>query len=143
MALVMSRRTERVESLIRSIVGRLLLSKLSDPRLELAGISVTRVEVPEDLLTAKVFVSVMGTEAQQRNVMRALHHAAGHIQELMARKITLRNTPVLSFELDEKFKKTMQTLQIIQQAMDEIRRKEELRAEGSPAPQTPDSAARE
>ncbi|HUT58942.1 MAG TPA: 30S ribosome-binding factor RbfA [Phycisphaerae bacterium] len=139
----MTRRTERVESLIRSIIGRLLLAKLSDPRLDPARTSVTRVEVPEDLLTARVFVSIMGTEAQQRNALRALRHAAGHIQELMAREIELRHTPILSFELDEKLKKTMQTLQIIQQAMDEIRRKEDLRAGQPEASETPDSAVRE
>jgi ribosome-binding factor A len=99
--------------------------------------------VPEDLLTARVFVSVMGTDAQQRNALRALRHAAGHIQELMARQIELRHTPVLSFELDEKLKRTMQTLRIIQQATEELRRKEELRGGRAQASDIPNGTARE
>ena len=114
--------------MIRNILGQLLLTKLSDPRIDPARTSITRVEVPEDLLTTKVFVSVIGTEAEQRNTLRALKHASGHIQELMMRQIELRNTPILEFVLDKNFKKTLKTLQLIQEAMDEIRQKEQSQA---------------
>ena len=120
----MSRRTQRVANLIRQTLGEILLSKLADPRIEPARTSVTRVEVPEDLLTAKVFVSVLGTAAQERRALHALRHAAGHLQELMMRQISLRHTPILSFETDTRHKKTLDTLGIIQQAMDEIHEKE-------------------
>ena len=123
----MNRRTERIGSLLRDVLGQLLLSKISDPRVDPALTSITHIEVAEDLLTAKVYVSVLGSESQQRNALRALRHAAGHIQELMMRQVSLRSTPVLRFELDVKFKKTLQTFGIIQQAMDEIRQKEQSR----------------
>ena len=121
----MSRRTERVGNLIRNTVGQLLLTKMSDPRVDPAKTSITHVEIPEDLLTARVYVSVIGTEAQQRNALRALKHASGHLQELMMRQIKLRCTPILEFVLDENFKKTLQTLALIRQAMVEIEDKEE------------------
>jgi len=121
----MSRRTERISSLMRETLGQILLSKLSDPRVDPARTSITRVEIPEDLLTAKVYVSVIGTEAEQRLTIRALRHAAGHIQELMMRQIDLRHTPILDFELDVNFKKTLETYRIIEQAMAEIRQKEQ------------------
>jgi ribosome-binding factor A len=139
----MSRRTQRIESLIRDTLGMLLLSKLSDPRIDPVRVSITRVEVPADLLTAKVFVSVMGTEAEQRTTLRALQHAAGHIQQLMMREIELRNTPILSFELDVQFKKTLETLAVIQQAMEELRRKEELRGGASPSGPTEEPPSKE
>jgi len=120
----MTRRTERVGSLIRDAIGRVLLTKLSDPRIDPARTSVTRVAVPEDLLTAKVYVSVLGTDAEARRTLRALRHASGHIQELMRQRVSLRHTPVLEFELDTSFKKTLQTLEIIEQAMEEIRQKQ-------------------
>jgi ribosome-binding factor A len=123
----MSRRTDRISSLIRDTIGSLLISKMSDPRIDPARTSVTRVEVPADLLTAKVYVSVMGTEAEQRTTLRALQHASGHIQQLMMREIELRNTPILTFELDVAFKKTIETLALIQQVSEELRRKDELR----------------
>jgi len=121
-----------VASLIRNTIGQLLLAKISDPRIDPAKTSVTRVEVPDDLLTAKVYVSVIGTEAEQRTTLRALRHAAGRVQELMMREIRLRHTPLLEFALDEKFKKTLETYRLIQVAMDEIRQKEQ-RQSGEPA----------
>ncbi|MGB2824873.1 MAG: 30S ribosome-binding factor RbfA [Phycisphaerae bacterium] len=130
----MSRRTQRVANLIRRILGEALLSKLSDPRIDSARTSVTRVEVPEDLLTARVFVSVLGTQAQQRKVLRALQHAAGRLQELMMKQISLRHTPILSFDLDTRYKKTLQTLDIIRRAMDEIHERELARQEKPDAP---------
>ncbi len=125
----MSRRIERINNLIRNTVGQLLLSKLSDPRIDPAKTSITRVEISEDLLAAKVFISVIGSESEQRTCIRALKHAAGHIQELMMQLIKLRNTPILEFVLDRDFKKTLKTLQLIEQAMDEIRQKETAQTE--------------
>ena len=116
----MSRRTQRVGSLIRTIVGELLLTKISDPRLDPAKTSITRVEVPDDLLTATVFVSVIGSDADQSKALHALKHASGFIQERMGRQMSLRNTPVLKFETDEKFKKTMETLRLIDEARYEV-----------------------
>jgi ribosome-binding factor A len=116
-----------VANLIRQILGQALLSKIADPRINPALTSVTRVEVPEDLMTARVYISVMGTEAEQELTLRAIRHASGRLQELMMRQMSLRNTPILSFETDKEFKKTLQTLDIIQRAMDEIEQKEKAR----------------
>lgn len=127
----MTRRTERLGSLIRSTLGEILLSKLSDPRIEPARTTVTRVEVPEDLLTAKVYVSVLGTEGQQARTLQALRHAAGRLQELTFRQIRLRHTPLFQFVLDEQYRKTLQTYRIIQEAMEEIRQDEARRQENA------------
>ena len=121
----MSRRTERVARLIQQTVGEIVLRRIADPRIDPARVSITRVEMAEDLTRAKVFCSTMGTEAEQRNALRALQHAAGRIQAMMMEKISLRNTPVLHFVADERFKKTLTTLALIQSAMEEIRRQEE------------------
>jgi ribosome-binding factor A len=88
-------------------------------------VSITRVEVADDFTRAKVYFSAMGTEAEQRNVMRALRHASGRIQELMMKQISLRFTPVLEFVPDVQFKKSLTTLALIQQAMQELREREE------------------
>jgi len=124
----MTRRTQRVASLIRDTIGQVLLTELSDPRIDPARTSVVRVEVPEDLLTAKVFVSVLGDDAQKRKTLRALKHAAGHIQELIGRCVALRHTPRLTFEYDESFHKTLETYRIIDTAMQEIREKDRARS---------------
>lgn len=125
----MSRRTERIGNLIRNTIGEVLLRNMSDPRIDPARTSVTRVEVPADLLTAKVYVSVLGDEASQRRALEALQSACGRIQGLIRSQVKLRNMPRLEFVLDVKFKKTLETLNIIQQEMDKIRQKETARAE--------------
>jgi len=125
----MTRRTQRVASLIRETIGQVLLTELSDPRIDPARTSVVRVEVPEDLLTARVFVSVLGDDAQKRKTLRALKHAAGHIQELIGRNVALRHTPRLTFEYDEGFYKTLETYRIIDTAMQEIREKDRARSD--------------
>jgi len=121
----MSRRTERVASLIRTTLGQILLAKLSDPRVDPVKVSITRVETPEDLLTAKVYISVVGNDkAEESRVIAALRHAAGYLQEKMMKQIQLRNTPRLDFQIDEQYKKTMHTLNVIAEVSEELRRKE-------------------
>lgn len=125
----MSRRTERVGNLMRSLIGDVILRKLSDPRIDPARTSITRVEVPTDLLTAKVYLSIMGEPAMQRRTVEALQSASGHIQLLIRGDLSLRNMPKLSFQLDVSFTKTLETLTIIQQEMDLIHEKEANAAE--------------
>lgn len=120
----MSRRTERIGKLIQQEIGRILLSHLADPRIQPARTSVTRVRVQQDLLRAKVYVSVLGSDPQQRRGVEALNHAAGRIQSLLREQIRLRHMPVLEFVVDEQFKGTLRTWEIIRQAMEEIHAKE-------------------
>jgi ribosome-binding factor A len=110
---------------MRQTLGEVLLSKVSDPRIDVARTSITSVEVAEDLLSAKVYVSVLGSEADQRKALRALQHAGGRLQEQMMSRIRLRHTPVLTFVVDEEFKRTMATLEMIEKAMDEIQPRED------------------
>ena len=121
----MTRRTDRVDSLVQQTLGQLMLTKLSDPRIDPARTTITKVTVSEDMTLAKVYVSVIGSEADERKAIAALKHAAGHLQELMMRKVSLRQTPVLRFIIDTNFKRALETLEIIDQAMAEIRSKEQ------------------
>ena len=127
----MTRRMDRVDSLVQQTLGQLLLTKLSDPRIDPARTMITKVTVSEDLTLAKVYVSVIGSGADERKALAALKHAAGHLQELMMREVSLKQTPVLNFIIDTNYKRTLETLEIIDQAMAEIRSKEQdERADG-------------
>lgn len=128
----MTRRTDRIGNLIRNTLGSILLSKMSDPRFDPAKVSITRVEVPEDLLTARVYVSVLGELKEQNMALAALNGARGFLQERMAREISLRHTPRLSFVIDEQFKKTMETLNILQEVAQELQQKDQARAQQTP-----------
>lgn len=139
----MNRRLERVGRLIQQTIAEILLDEVNDPRIPPARVSITRVEVVEDLTRAKVFVSVMDDEPGQRTALRALRHAAGRIQEEMMSRISLRATPVLDFVEDVQFKKSLTTLALIQEAMTELHEREQAAAEAGqepPAEAEPDTA---
>src|SRR6185437_14887926 len=74
--LFMSRRTERLASIIQKELGGIILHELSDPRLQ-GFPSITRVKVSPDLAAADIFVTVMGTPGQQKAALNALQHSAG------------------------------------------------------------------
>lgn len=106
--------------MIRAVVSDAITNRLSDPRIEPLS-SVTRVEVTHDLEFAKVWVSVMGTEATQRRTIAGLRSAVGFIQKRLAGELQIRVVPRLSFHLDESIKKGEATLRLIEQVMAESR----------------------
>lgn len=101
-----TRRTARVAAAVRQVVSSVVLFELRDPRVQ--GVTVLRAEVAEDLRTAKVFVSVMGDETEQRLAMHGLNSARGFIQSKIADELQMRLTPVLSFVLDQGVKKSVE-----------------------------------
>lgn len=92
------KRLERVNQLIKEEISRLLQREVKDPRL--GFVTVTEVEVTPDLKTAKVFVSVLGTEEQWARSLQALASARGFIWSWLRRHLDLRVTPELVFRPD-------------------------------------------
>jgi ribosome-binding factor A len=110
-----SRRQERINRIIRDSVSDSIANHLSDPRIEEAFVSVTRVEVSADLRTANVYLSFFGgTEKTQKNAFDAIMHAKTRLQMLLAERIQSRFTPVLNLHKDEQFKKALETMKIIE-----------------------------
>lgn len=101
----MSRRTQRIESLIQIELGETILRKLKDPRI--GFVTVTGVEVTPDLKLAQVYYSVLGKEKEKRDAARGLEHAAGFLQHAIAEALKLRFTPKLTFHLDESLEEGM------------------------------------
>jgi len=113
------KRQKRLEGVIRLVVSDALQNRLSDPRLDRIA-SVTRIRLSPDLSFADVYISVMGSDGQQRAFMRGLMRAGGFVQSLVARKLTTRTCPVLRFHLDQSLKKGFETIQKIDAAMSEM-----------------------
>jgi len=131
----MSRRTEKVASVIRQVLSQGIATKLSDPRISPFA-SITRVEVSGDLMHASVYVSVLGNEADERKALAGLDHARGFLQSMLARKLTTRHCPQLRFVVDKGLKKQLETLELIDQISAELR-------ESEAAQESPPEAARE
>ena len=113
-----TRRVEKVASIIRSVVSDAIANRLSDPRISPFA-SVTRVDVSGDLRHTTVFISVLGDEASGRKTMAGLEHAKGHVQSLLAKRLTTRQCPHLRFRLDESIKKGTETIRLIDQTIAE------------------------
>jgi ribosome-binding factor A len=110
----MSRRTERLNHLLRQEITELLQREAKDPRLAVM-VSVTRVSVSADLHYAKVFVSVMGTEEEKKGLVVGLHAASGFLRRELAGRLTLRHTPELVFVYDDTMEQAGKVLQLIDQ----------------------------
>ena len=91
-------RVEKLQELIKQEIGKMLLTDLKDPRL--GFITVTHVEVTGDLRDAKVYVSIMGNEAQVKSSWEGLQSSLGFIRREIGKRIRLRFTPTIEFVLD-------------------------------------------
>ncbi len=110
----MTRRTERLNHLLRQEITELLQREAKDPRLS-AMVSVTRVSVSSDLRYAKVFISVLGTEEEKKGVLAGLHAASGFLRRGLSSRLSMRYTPELSFSYDDTMEQAGKVLQLIQQ----------------------------
>ncbi len=102
-------RTERVGEEIMKIISDMLLRDIKDPRLEGRMISITAVDVSEDLGYAHVYIDVLTPKsvpdderhAAEDEVIEGFESCAGHIRKRIADKMRLRHAPELSFRVDK------------------------------------------
>lgn len=106
-----SHRLARVSEVVREVAASTVLFELKDPRVK--NVTVTRAEVSADLQHAKVYVSVMGTEKEQQLTMHGLKAAAGFVQSKLAKQLTTRYIPHVTFVLDDGVKKSVEIARII------------------------------
>lgn len=119
------RRVEKMSRLIKELVSEVLMYQLSDPRIE-GVISVTRVEMTPDLKIADVYLSIFGGDQKKQELtFNAIKHASSHIRSLIAKDITARYLPRLDFYMDETHKKTLETLNLIDEVSKEFKDKDE------------------
>src|SRR3954465_6557332 len=128
----MSRRTERLGSVIQQELAIMIQRDLNDPRV-LPMTSITRVRVSEDLSVADVFITVMGTPGQQTAALNALKHSAGLMRTRLTKKLTLRGAPFLKFHIDEDLKKELALQEVLQKVADENAELDRRRAEAAAA----------
>jgi ribosome-binding factor A len=93
----MSRR-DRVREAIRKEISVILHDELKDPRL--GFVTITGVELTQDLRNARIFFSVLGKDAEYKRTKEALDSALGFIRKLVAERINLRFAPEISFKED-------------------------------------------
>jgi len=100
----------RVNEAVREVVSE-GVGELKDPRI--GFVTVTGVETSPDLRHARVFVSVLGSEAKQKRTLDGLAAAHGVLQARLARQLRMKRTPQLAFEYDPTVERGVRMTQLI------------------------------
>jgi ribosome-binding factor A len=96
---VAGHRHERVATEIQQEISAMLAGELKDPRISTFA-SISEVRMTPDLKQAKIYVTVMGPENEQKDTIKALTAAAGFIRHELTERLQLRRSPELMFVLD-------------------------------------------
>ena len=89
----------RINQEVQKELSSLIMRELKDPRIHMMT-SITRTEVAPDLKTAKVYVSVLGTDDELVETVKGLKRAAPFLRSQLAKTMNMRNTPELNFIAD-------------------------------------------
>jgi len=108
----MTRRTERVNKLIRQEISELIQRHIKDPRLG-GFVSVTEVFSSPDMKYARILVSSICSEDEKQETLSALASATGFIRNELGRRLKLRRVPGLSFEWDSSIERGAHILELI------------------------------
>ena len=112
------RRAARVGALVQEEISELLLRQTKDPRLK-GMVSVTEVFVSPDLKFARVYVSVLGSEAEQQQTIERLTAASGFFRRELSTRVTLRHIPELRFYPDESIARGDRVLRLLREVAPE------------------------
>jgi|SRR5690625_5263133 len=94
-----NKRVNRISEQVKKEVGDILNTKLKDPRI--GFVTVTDVEVTNDLQQATIFISILGDEEEKESTLVGLTKASGFIRSEIGKRIQLRKTPEIKFSYDE------------------------------------------
>ncbi len=112
-----SLRMERVRELMKQEISKIILEDIKDPRV--GFVTVTKVTVTSDLRSARVFVSLMGSEEQMAESLRGLNRSLGFIRREVGRRVRLRYTPELSLAIDDSIAYSAHIQELLLKVQDE------------------------
>lgn len=132
-------RLTRVNQLLKQEVAEQLFRIVHEPGFDAAACTVTRVETSSDLRHARVLVSIRGDTFRQEEILGLITRHRKELQDIINRRITMKYTPQLVFELDESIAKGDDVLAMIAEMeaehpewKTEAKKADEAKPEGSP-----------
>jgi ribosome-binding factor A len=127
------RRADRVAEAIREEVATFLREGVKDPRI-IGMVTVTAVEVTRDLRSARIYVSIYGSDAERRSTFEGLESLAGHLRSRLGRSLRLRAAPEVQFRQDESVPNAARIESLLAQVREEqaAREQEQAGDTGSP-----------
>lgn len=127
------RRVERVAALVRREVSELLVNGIRDERVHHGMVSVTSVDVAGDLQHCRIRVSVLGSEDDRQQVLEGLRAATPYVKGELGRRLKLRRTPEVVFQLDRGLERGTTVLSLLNRLEEERRGRGEIGADPDPA----------
>ena len=96
----MVKRTDRLNSLLQEVIAEVIMRDIRNPHVSRL-LTVKRVEITKDLHHAKVYISMLGSDLEKKQTIKALKSAAGFISVQAAKQVVMKFFPALTFHLDE------------------------------------------
>ncbi len=90
----------RINGEVQRVLAETIRGEIKDPRIS-PWTSVVSVEVAPDLKSCKAWISVLGSEEVRKSTLEGLRSAVGFMRNRLAREINLRNTPEITFIMDQ------------------------------------------
>jgi ribosome-binding factor A len=110
-----SRRSQRVADVVRAELSRLILLEAHDKDLHL--VTVTDVEMPPDLRSARVYFSCLGADEEREKAADALRRAAGYLRREVGQRCQLRYAPELHFIFDRSLERGARIEELLHQVL--------------------------
>lgn len=120
------RRVERVAALVRREVSELIASGIRDERVHHGMVSVTAVDVAGDLQHCRIFVSVLGSDEDRQLVLAGLKAASPFVKGELGRRLKLRRTPDVVFQLDQGLQRGTSVLSLLHKLEEERQERGEI-----------------
>lgn len=92
------KRSDRVSDLLKQEIAQMLLREIKDPRI--GFVTITGVEVSDDLRSARVFFSIVGSNKEVEETTKGLESASGFIKKKLGKRLRLRRIPNIVFKFD-------------------------------------------
>ena len=108
----------RINGEVQRVLAEVIRGEIKDPRI-CPLTSVVAVEVAPDLKTCKAWISVLGDEEARENTYKGLKSAEGYIRNRLAKTINLRNTPEITFIMDQSIEYGVNMSKKIDEVMEE------------------------
>ncbi len=119
------RRQERMTVEIKRILSNIIQYDIKDPRIDFSTVSITRVDIPNDISHARINISILGDEAKQAETMQVLQKAKGHIRTELAQQLQIRHAPELEFRLDKSIEHGIRMSSLLEELSKEAAEKKE------------------
>lgn len=110
----MVNRADKVRKALIREISSLLQKGLKDPRIS-GIVSVTDIDLSSDCRHAKIFVSVYGNEKEQTETMAGLESSTGFVRSEISKRIKMRFTPEIQFQIDDSLERGVRVTKILEQ----------------------------